>query len=202
MNFRKHFWPIDQRSLRLLPIFFLLALGHSGSSKEENQPQAAQVPASLQLDTLDDGKQLKLVVRHRELGPVCELWCYEGGPFGYGKASKREDGSIVFVHTHGKMTATTTFSAAGENRVWMDIVVVGPLEELKQVTYMGPCLQFWHSDAFKRKSSLVDFAQRCFIYTVRGPLGLMETARGPMKGFSSDSPENNPPFTQWYVPIE
>jgi hypothetical protein len=83
----------------------------------------------------------------------------------------------------------------------MDILVKGPLEELKKVIYVGPCMQFCHSEKFKRKSTLVDFAERCFLYTMRGPVGMMDTARGPMKDFTASVPENNPPWTQWYVPI-
>src|SRR5438067_1069376 len=60
--------------------------------------------APLKLETEDDGKQIKLLVRHPEIGLVCELWCYEGRPFGYGKATRRQDGSVVLVHTSGKMT--------------------------------------------------------------------------------------------------
>ncbi|MEW5977080.1 MAG: hypothetical protein AB1898_14860 [Acidobacteriota bacterium] len=172
-----------------------------------NQQKNAQGPvtnrtSTLQLDIVDDGKQLKLLVRHRELGPVCELMCYEGGPFYYGIASKREDGSVVFLHTSGKMTATTTFTPAVDGRIWMDILVEGPEQALKEVKFMGPCMQFWHSENFKRQGSLVEFIRRCFLYTVRGPVGLLDTARGPMKSFKADAPENNPSYTQWYVPIE
>ena len=164
--------------------------------------QAASPPTPFRLDVLDDGKQLKLLVEHREIGRVCELWCYEGGPFHYGKGSKREDGSVVFVHTSGKMTATTTFLPEEADRVSMDILVEGPLEELKKVNIVGPCMQFWHSDFFKRENNLVDFAERCFLYTVRGPVGMMDTGRGPMKDFGRDAVENRPPWTQWYVPIQ
>ncbi len=157
--------------------------------------------APLQLDIGDDGKQLKLNVRHPEIGLVCELWCYEGGPFRYGTALKRDDGRVVFVHTSGGMTATTTFTPKGPDRVLMDMVIQGPREELKKVNLVGPCMQFWHSEAFKRRESLVDFAERCFIYTLRGPVGMLDTARGPMKSYKADAPENNPPWTQWYVPV-
>ena len=158
--------------------------------------------APLQLDIGDDGTQLKLVVRHPDIGLVCELWCYEGGPFRYGTATKRDDGRVVFVHTSGGMTATTTFTPKGPDRVLMDMVVEGPREELKKVNLVGPCMQFWHSEAFERRESLVDFAERCFIYTMRGPVGMLDTARGPMKSYKADAPENNPPWTQWYVPVE
>jgi hypothetical protein len=183
-------------SLFLLTVIFVL------SRHKNPQVQAASTVSPSQLDVLDDGKQLKLLVRHREVGPICELWCYEGGPFRYGTASKREDGSVVFVHTSGKLIATTTFTPSGEDRILMDILLDGPAEEMKEVTYMGPCMQFWHSDGFKQQENLVEFARRCFLYTMRGPVGLMDTARGPMKGFKPDAPENNPPYTQWYVPTE
>ena len=49
-------------------------------------------------------------------------------------------------------------------------------------------MQFWHSDAFKRQDSLVEFARRCFLYTMRGPVGMMDTARGRMQGFQPDAP--------------
>src|SRR5688500_16404363 len=113
----------------------------------------ANSPATLRLDVSDDGKQIKLLVRHPEIGLVCELHCYEGGPFVYGKYVKREDGSVVLVHTAGKMTGTTTFTPVGKDRVSMDVLIEGPNEELKQILYLGPCMQLWHSDAFKRRES-------------------------------------------------
>jgi hypothetical protein len=66
---------------------------------------------------------------------------------------------------------------------------------------VGPCMQFWHSDAFKRRDTLAEFAGRCFLYTMRGPVGMLDTGRGAMSSFKPDAPENNPPCTQWYVPI-
>ena len=155
----------------------------------------------LKLDIGDDGKQLKLLVHRREIGQVCELWCYEGGPFRYGKATRRDDGSVVFVHNSGRMRATTTFTPTGQDRVLMDIAIEGPIEELHRVSLMGPCMQFWHSETFRRQETLVEFASRCFLYTMRGPVGMMDTARGQMKGYKPDAPENNPPWTQWYVPF-
>jgi hypothetical protein len=153
------------------------------------------------LDIFDDGKQLKLLVRRPEIGTVCELWCYEGGPFAYGTASKTSDGRVVFVHKSGGMKAVTTFTPQGPDRVLMDVLVEGPLGELKTVNLIGPCMQFWHSDAFKRESTLPDFVRRCFVYTMRGPVGMLDTARGPMSSYKLDAPENNPPWTQWYVPL-
>jgi hypothetical protein len=163
--------------------------------------QAAGNGATLALDVADDGRQLKLLVRQSDIGAICELWCYEGGPFQYGKASRRSNGKVVFVHQSGGMMATTTFTPQGSDRVLMDIVVEGPLNELKTVNLMGPCMQFWHSEAFKRENNLLDFVKRCFLYTMRGPVGMLDTARGPMSGFKPDAPENNPPWTQWYVPM-
>ena len=84
----------------------------------------------------------------------------------------------------------------------MEVTVDGPLEELRKISYIGPCMQYWHSDAFRRRGNLAEFAGRCFLYTMRGPVGMLETARGKMKGFESDAPENSPPCTQWYVPID
>jgi hypothetical protein len=165
------------------------------------QAPSPRAPKPLILDLADDGKQLKLLVRHPEIGLVCELWCYEGGPFHYGKGSRREDGSVVLTHTSGQMTATTTFTPSGDDRVWMDVRVEGPVEALKRVPYVGPCMQLWHSEAFKRREKLTDFAERCFLYTMRGPVGLLDTGRGLMKSFKADAPENNPPCTQWYVPM-
>jgi hypothetical protein len=45
-----------------------------------NGPATNAIPP-LRLDVADDGKQIKLLVRHAEIGLVCELHCYEGGPF-------------------------------------------------------------------------------------------------------------------------
>jgi hypothetical protein len=185
----------------LLGMALLLAVTLAGRATLLEQARASSAASPFQLDFADDGKQLKLLVRHAEIGLVCELWCYEAGPFQYGRGSKSGDGSVVFIHTSGKMTATTTFTPNGESRVLMDVLVQGPMEELKKVVYMGPCMQLWHSEKFKREDSLVDFARRCFLYTMRGPVGMLDTARGPMKGFKPDAPENNPPYTQWYVPI-
>jgi hypothetical protein len=164
--------------------------------------QAAGPATPLRLEIADDGKQLKLLVRHPAIGLVCELWCYEGGPFQYGKGTRREDGSVVLVHTARQMTATTTFTPRGQDRIAMEVRVEGPLAELKTVRYVGPCVQFWHSEAFQRREKLTEFAGRCFVYTVRGPVGMLETARGRMQSFPADAPENNPPCTQWYVPID
>ena len=156
--------------------------------------------ASMSLDFTQDERHLRLVARHPQLGQVFELWCYEGGPFRQGTPSKRPDGSVVFTHKSRNMTATTTFTPSGEGRIVMDVVVEGPLEELKKVPYMGPCMQFWHADAFMREGDLAEFVERCFYYTMRGPVTSLQTARGKMKGYAPDAPENDPPCTQWYVP--
>src|SRR5438105_1871595 len=138
----------------------LLGAMCAGAVRAVEHTTATNAATPLSLDIADDGKQIKLLVRHSEIGLVCELHCYEGGPFQYGTATRRNDGSVVLVHTSGKMTATTTFTPVGEDRISMDVRVEGPLEELKQVQYIGPCMQFWHSDAFKRRGTLVEFAKR------------------------------------------
>lgn len=143
-----------------------------------------------------------LDIRHPQIGLVCEHQCYETGPFQQGTGTRKKDGSIVLTCRSGKMTAITTFTLVAEGRISMDIVVEGPLEQLRKVAYMGACMQYRHSEAFKRKGDLVGFAERCFIYTMRGPLGMLDTARGRMKSFKPDSHENNPPCTQWYIPVD
>jgi hypothetical protein len=198
---RKHLKAIKRRSHLFFSIVLWLAVALVWAPQTTKKIQAASQTTAFRLDILDDGKQLKLLAWHPEIGSIFELWCYEGGPFRYGAGSKREDGSVVFVHISGKMTATTTFTPMVEGKISMDILVEGPLEELKKVNIMGPCMQFWHSDRFKRENTLVDFAERCFLYSIRGPVGMMDTGRGPMKDYTPDSPENNPPCTQWYVPI-
>src|SRR5262245_32315387 len=123
-----------------------------GSCSAQSRAQAPAPP--LRLEVTDNGRQIKLLVRHEKLGLVCELHCYEGGPFQYGKASKRQDGSVVLCHTSGKMKATTTFTPRGPDRVAMDLLIEGPREDLKCIKYVGPCMQFWHSEAFQRKNIL------------------------------------------------
>ena len=66
---------------------------------------AMKATAPLRLDFSDDGKQLKLLVRHPEIGLVCELHCYEAGPFHYGTGVKRDDGSVVLVKVGKKAGA-------------------------------------------------------------------------------------------------
>ena len=183
------------------PVLMVLAVMCLRVTQASNPAEGISAATPLQLDVSDDGNQLKVLVRHPEIGLVCELWCYEGGPFHYGRGAKLEDGRVVLVHTSRGMTATTTFTPKGQDRILMDILVEGPLEELKGVNLVGPCMQFWDSEAFKRRDTLVEFAERCFIYTMRGPVGMIDTARGPMKSYKLDAQENNPPWTQWYVPI-
>src|SRR5207237_257977 len=120
-------------ALILLPgVFCFLVVGQARLSA------IAKPPTPLRLDLADDGKQLKLLVRHPEIGLVCELHCYEAGPFHYGKGATREDGSVVLTHTSGGMSCTTTFTTLGEDRVSMDVLVQGPNEELKQILFIGP----------------------------------------------------------------
>lgn len=150
-----------------------------------------------------DGKVTpKLDIDHADAGPVCELQCYETGPFQNGTGAKNEDGSVVFSYASGNMTCTTTFTVKGDDRVQALVEVKGPLDELKKVSYLGPCLQFQRSKAFTREGPLTEFAGRCFIYTMRGPVKLLDTARGRMTSFKPDAPENNPPIVQWYVPLD
>lgn len=144
----------------------------------------------------------KLDVDHADLGPVCELQCYETGPFQTGDAVKNEDGSVVFSYQSGNMTCTTTCTAVGDDRVQALTEIRGPFEEQKKVPYLGACLQFQRSPLFTRQGPLQEFAKRCFIYTLRGPVMGLDTARGKMTNFAPDAPENNPPMVQWYVPID
>jgi len=144
----------------------------------------------------------KLDVEHADLGPVCELQCYETGPFQHGPGTVNEDGSVVFSYQSGNMTCTTTFTTQGDNRVQGITEVTGPLSELKKVRYLGACLQFQRSELFTRQGPLQEFANRSFLYTMRGPVMGLETARGKMTNFQADAPENNPPMVQWYLPVE
>ena len=145
----------------------------------------------------------KLDVDHADLGPVCELQCYETGPFQTGDAVKKEDGSIVFSYESGNMTCTTTCTTVGDDRVQALTEIKGPFDDVKKVPYLGACLQFQRSQLFTRSGPLQEFARRCFIYTMRGPVMGFDTARGKMTtNFTPDAPENNPPMVQWYVPID
>src|SRR6266480_2779913 len=61
----------------VLPVLAVMCLLVAQASKPV---EGLSVASPLQLDLSDDGNQLKVLVRHSEIGPVCELWCYEGGP--------------------------------------------------------------------------------------------------------------------------
>lgn len=144
-------------------------------------------------------RALRLVVSHREIGLVFKLHCFEVGPFHEGAGERRPDGSVVLRYASGSMTCVTTFSPMQGGRIAMDIEVTGPLEELRTIRFIDACMQHWQSPAFRRRGALTEFAERAFIYTMRGPVGLLDTARGPQKSFAPDSLWNNPPCTQWYV---
>jgi hypothetical protein len=144
----------------------------------------------------------KLLVEHADLGPVCELQCYETGPFQTGDAVKKEDGSVVFSYESGNMTCTTTCTTVGDDRVQALTEVQGLTDDLKKVPYLGACLQFQRSQLFTRQGPLQEFAKRSLLYTMRGPVMGLDTARGKMTNFTPDAPENNPPMVQWYVPID
>src|SRR5690348_5210969 len=113
------------RNVGWLLMATLLAGASASSTGAPAQGQATGAKP-LRLEVADDGKQIKLLVRHPQIGLICELHCYEGGPFQYGKGERRPDGSVVFVHKNRGMTATTTFTPQGEERVAMDLVVEGP----------------------------------------------------------------------------
>jgi hypothetical protein len=83
----------------------------------------------------------------------------------------------------------------------MDVRVEGPLAELKTVNYVGPCMQFWHSDAFQRRDNLTEFAGRCFLYTMRGPSGCWTPVVVRCPASNPTHRRTSPPCTQWYVPI-
>ena len=145
----------------------------------------------------------KLDVDHADLGPVCELQCYETGPFQVGDGVKKEDGSVVFSYQSGDMTCTTTCTTIGDDRVQALTEIRGSFDDVKKVPYLGACLQFQRSQLFTRVGPLQEFGKRCFIYTMRGPVMGFDTARGKMTtNFAPDAPENNPPMVQWYVPID
>ena len=147
-------------------------------------------------------KRPRLQVRHAKLGLVAELQCYETGPFQLGDAKKNADGSVVFSYTSGEMTCTTTFTALDDECVAKDVVITGPFKELQKFPYIGPCLQFRKSPAFTSRPDLVEFGKRCFIYTMRGPLGGHDMPRAILPNFKPDARQNNPPATQLYVPID
>lgn len=167
----------------------------------------------LSLDVLVTKLETKLLVSHPETGLVCEHWCYETGPFGKYRGDvpleqsgvRNADGSVVMVHTRPwrerTVKSTTTFRTGREGRVVMDVDVEGAQPPVP-VYYVGPCTQCWHSEAFMRRGGLIEFAGRCFFYTMRGPVSMMDTARVKMKDVAADAPDNNPPCTQWYMPLD
>ena len=68
-------------------------------------------PATLQLDLHQNprgDKEAKLTpnleIRHPQLGLICDLQCYETGPFQQGEAIKKADGTVVFTYQSGEMT--------------------------------------------------------------------------------------------------
>lgn len=144
-------------------------------------------------------EDLRLVVSHREIGLAFKLHCFEVGPFHEGTAEKRRDGSVVFRYASGSVACETTFRPLEGGRVVMDIEVRGPAEELRATRFIDACMQHWESPAFRRRGPLTEFAERAFVYTMRGPVGLLDTARGPQQSVARDSLWNNPPCTQWYV---
>ena len=152
----------------------------------------------------EEGRQNRprLEIRHAALGFAAEMQCYETGPFQMGKTQKDPDGSVVFSYKSGEMTCTTTFTTPDDERVAMDVLIQGPLEQLRKVAYVGPCLQFRRADAFTWRPDLVEFGRRCFVYTMRGPLGCHDMPRALLTNFKPDAKQNNPPVTQLYVPID
>src|SRR5436309_13051539 len=114
---------IPAMSCFIPPVLLVLAVMCLRVTQASNPVEGISAVTPLQLDLSDDGNQLKVLVRHPEIRPVCELWCYEGGPFHYGRGAKLEDGRVVLVHTSRGMTATTTFTPKGQDRILMDILV-------------------------------------------------------------------------------
>src|SRR5258708_28441946 len=130
---------ISIRDMRMWFGVALLTAALSVFSAQSVKPdRTTKSKTSLRLDISDEGKQLKLLVKHPQLGLICELHCYEAGPFHYGKGVKRDNGSVVLAHSAGMINSTTTFTPLGEDRVSMDVLIEGPREELKQILYLGP----------------------------------------------------------------
>jgi hypothetical protein len=168
-------------------------------SKESAKPEV-----SLDFEYFPRGeeKALRLLASRPETGLAFKLHCFEVGPFRGGTGEKLPDGSVVFTYREGEMGCVTTFTPKPGGRVEMSLVVTGPLEELKKIRFIDGCMQHWESPAFRRRGPLTEFAGRCFIYTMRGPVSLLDTPRGKQKGFAPDSPWNCPACTQWYVPLD
>src|SRR6266705_3820217 len=59
------------------PVLMVLAVMCLRVTQASNPAEGISAVTPLQLDLSDNGNQLKVLVRHPEIGPVCELWCYE-----------------------------------------------------------------------------------------------------------------------------
>src|SRR2546425_5091793 len=59
------------------PVLLVLAVMCLRVAQASKPVEGISAATPVQLDVSDDGKQLKVLVRHPEIGPVCELWCYE-----------------------------------------------------------------------------------------------------------------------------
>ncbi|MBT4503171.1 MAG: hypothetical protein HOC74_35895 [Gemmatimonadetes bacterium] len=153
----------------------------------------------------EEPDRLHLVANHPEIGRAFTFHCFECGPFALGCGEKREDGSVRFHYTGSageeELTCIATFEPRLGGRISMEVEVDGPVECLKEIHFIDGCMQHWDSPAFKRRGALSEFAGRCFVYTMRGPTSLLETARGKHKE-SPDSQWNNPACTQWHVDFE
>jgi len=202
-------WRVSMRVRRnSVAVFFLagavamLASGESGMSGGDPMSERSAKPeVSLDFEYFPRGDEtaLRLLASRPEIGLAFKFHCFEAGPFHEGTAQKRPDGSVVFAYESGEMKCVTTFTPKVGGRVEMDLEVTGPLDELKKIRFIDGCLQHWESPAFRRRGALVEFAERAFIYTMRGPVSLLDTPRGAQKGFAADSSWNTPPCTQWYV---
>jgi hypothetical protein len=165
--------------------------------------QTAEPEVTLDFEYFPRGEEtaLRLLASRPEIGLAFKFHCFEVGPFHEGTAQKRTDGSVVFTYASGQLTCVTTFTPAVGGRVVMDLEVTGPREELEVIRFIDGCMQHWESPAFRRRGSLAEFAERAFIYTLRGPVSLLDTARGKQSSFPADSFWNTPPCTQWYVDL-
>ena len=59
------------------------------SSQLSETVEVDQATAPLELEVDEQDGKVKLLVRHPEIDRVCELWCYESGPFQRGKGVRR-----------------------------------------------------------------------------------------------------------------
>jgi len=195
---------VDAGGVLFLGVAVVLLASCESSSMGAGGPRrgsAAKPEVSLDFEYFPRGEEraLRLLVSRPEIGLAFKLHCFESAPFRNGTAEKRPDGSVVFSYTAGEMKCVTTFAPKVGGRVEMNVVASGPLEELKKIKFIDGCMQHWESPAFRRRGALTEFAERAFIYTMRGPASLLDTPRGNQKAFAADSPWNNPPGTQWYV---